>query len=231
MDEDDDVVRPADQVVTGSLYDLDRPDTLEERVHRLMEQGLSPEEATAIAQDQLETARAEERNMNIDNKVAILKQRIKQEEEERKYKNKMASEASSSSIAAKLRALEQHVQESHRKITPEILQYIKDAFQSKRDNGINSKMEILDQKLDKIQNEINKLVERKIMSADDGEKILELFTTPVWEDSDYEGYNSGYDTSGGRRTRKTRRRTRKSRKTRKTRKSRKSRKSRKNKRK
>jgi hypothetical protein len=87
-----------------------------------------------------------------------------------------------------------------------------------------------------VEEEINEVVKnpRKFikqnglaMSEEEGEEIKNLFTTPFGEDSDYEGYNSGYDTSGGRRTRKAR----KSRKSKKARKSRKSKKSRKNKRK
>jgi hypothetical protein len=84
---------------------------------------------------------------------------MKDEEENRQRANKLASEAASSSKEAELLAVEQHVNKNYRKFAPKILQYIRDAFESKRKNGIKSLMEISDQKFKEIQNEINGLIE------------------------------------------------------------------------
>ncbi len=221
MDEEE--VREPDAVVTSRLFDSEHEDSLEERIGQLMSQGLSLEEASAIAQSQNEENSIRKRNMDIENKVEILKQQMKAKERERQYTNKLASEASSSSNETKLQALKRKINATlirfnnlNRKKIEQALIYIEE-------NGIDSPMEISDQELSSIEEEIDKIVKAKRMTEDDGKTIIALFTTPFHEDSDYEGYNSGYDTSGGRR------RTRKSRKSRKSRKNK--RKSRKNKRK
>ena len=241
-EEEDNNVRAPDQVVTGSLYDdSDIPDTLADRINQLLSHGLSPEEAEAIARSQMETARNESRIMNLENTVEILKEQMKAKERERQRINKLASESSSSDEEAELELLETKVNANTRSFKDEtILLKIKEALQNKRDKL--PMLEITDAKLRSIEEEINEVVKNPIkiikqkglaMSKKDVDAILELFTTPIHGDSDYE-YNSGnesdydgYDTSGGRRTRKAR----KSRKSRKSKKNKKSKKTRKNKRK
>lgn len=224
MDEEE--VREPDAVITSRLFDSDHEDSLEERIDQLMSQGLSLEEATAIAQSQNEESSSRKRNMDMENKIAIMKEQMKAKERERQYANKLASESSSSSNETKLQALEKKVNINANRFIPKTLTKIKEAFNNKKIN--DSPMEISDQELSSIEEEINKIVKAKRLTEDDGEEIKALFTTPFHEDSDYEGYNSGYDSSGGRRRT---RRVRKSRKSRKSKRSKKSRKSRKNKRK
>jgi hypothetical protein len=225
MDEEE--PRAPDSVVISNLYDSDIPDTLEDRINQLLSHGLSPEEAEAIARSQMETARNESRIMNLENTVEILKEQMKAKERERQRANKLASEASSSSEEAELRALETKIKRDSRNFNISNKKKIGEALIYKKENGIVSQMEISDQELNLIEKDINDFVNAKRISKEEGEAIKNLFTTPFGEDSDYEGYNSGYDTSGGRRTRKAR----KSRKSRKSKKSKKSRKTRKNKRK
>lgn len=230
MDEEDNVRAP-DQVVTGSLYDdSETPDTLQDRIQQLQLQGLSLEQATAIAQDQLQIAQQQHRNMNLENTVAILKQQMEAKERERQYKNKMASEASSSSDEAKLEALIKRVSFTIR-FDEDIKALLQKALQNKKENGFRSQLEIKDSEYHALANKIDKFVKGNRMTKEDGVTIVDLFTTPLHEVSDYEGYNSdydGYDTSGGRRTRKARK-SRKSRKSKKTKKNK--RRTRKNKRK
>jgi len=247
MDGEEEQVRAPIEGTTDTLlgndYQYEPPETVESRIQKLMESGLTQEEAEQIAKDQFRIAKDQQKIMNRDSAVATMQKKIKEAEERTLYENNRASQEASSSKEAELLALEQHVNKNYRKFAPKILQYIRDAFESKRKNGIKSVMEISDQKFKEIQNEINGLIERKLMTADDREAILDLFTTPsedegseyTYESGNESGIDSGYDTSGGRRTRtrkyRKRRKNRKSRKSKKSRKSRKSRKSKKNKRK
>ena len=240
-EEEDNNVRAPDQVVTGSLYDdSETPDTLQDRINQLLSHGLSPDEAEAIARSQMETAREEHRNMNLENTVAILKQQMEAKERERQYKNKMASEASSSAEETKLEAFNKMLTDNFkaRRFTDNTRNLIEKALQNKKENGFRSQLEIPDEAYNKIVAEISTIVKnpRANMTEKDVAAIVDLFTPPIHGDSDYE-YNSGnesdydgYDTSGGRRTRKARK-SRKSRKSKKSKKTKKSRKTRKNKRK
>ena len=227
MDEEN--IREPDAVITSRLFDSDHEDSLEERIDQLMSQGLSLEEATAIAQSQNEESSSRKRNMAMENKVAIMKQEMEAKERERLYANKLASEASSSSNETALQALEKKININANRFIPKTLTKIREALNNKKVNDYP--MEISDQELTSIEEDINTIVKANRISEDDGKAILALFTTPFHEDSDYEGYNSGYDTSGGRRRTRRVRKSRKSRKSRRSRRSRKSRKSRKNKRK
>jgi hypothetical protein len=229
MEEENDNVRAPDSVVFSTLYDSEEQDSPQIRINQLISFGLSPQEARTIVEDQIETAKNDSRIMNLENKAFILKEQMKAKERERQHANKLASEASSSSEEAAFKSLVTKIAYLLIRFNKSTKEKIEQALMYKKNNGIKSQMEISDQELTSIEEEINKIIKnpRANMTENDGEAIIALFTTPVHGDSDYEGYNSGYDTSGGRRTRKAR----KSRKSRKSKKSKKSRKTRKNKRK
>jgi hypothetical protein len=220
MEEENDNVRAPDSVVFSTLYDSEEQDSPQIRINQLISFGLSPQEARTIVEDQIETAKNDSRIINLENKAFILKEQMKAKERERQHANKLASEASSSSEEAAFKSLVTKIAYLLIRFNKSTKEKIEQALMYKKNNGIKSQMEISDQELTSIEEEINKIIKnpRANMTVNDGEAIIALFTTPVHGDSDYEGYNSGYDSSGGRRRTRKARKSKKSKKSRKTRK-------------
>ena len=210
MDTDEEVRAP-DAVFSDQLIGSD---TVDDRIAQLMSQGLDYDEAHNIAKDQardyvVEDLKTMDEYNRLENTRKLEEIKGAKELEMEKSKNMYKT-----IVFGKARFLQ-----------PSNSTKLKEAYAYFEKTG--HPLELSDADYESINDELNEIVKKKRMTSDESDKILELFTTPVNEDEDYE-YN---EEGGGRKRRRKSRKNKKRRYTKKgkrrpKRKSRKGRKSR-----
>lgn len=205
--EDEEFVREADQVRRERLIGND--DNLDEIIARLMEQGLTYDEARDIALSDIEENNRRMRNYTMENKVAQLKAINDDKELRRKQDNELATNELKRKKDKKISELEKIVLETSRRFNSQQQKLINDALAYYK--SYDNPMTITDEEYSSLDEELNKMkeIKRLKITSDMVDKLLSLFTTPIEEVEEYKYEETEYGGKRSRRRRKTRKTRRK----------------------
>jgi hypothetical protein len=214
---DDENIRRPDVIYRSRMID---EITLEEMIQNLIDSGLSIDEAEIIAAEQYDNILKRKRELDNQHIIENSLKRNKLEENIRREEINSAIITENKYKETKFAELSRIINEYIRRFSDSTQDKLKLALES---NLGGNKLEISDHEFNNLSNEIDNIVKRTKLSEQNGQKILDLFTTPVMYDDDTISYhssdNEGYGIRKRRRTNKIRktRRTRKTRKTKRTR--------------